>query len=108
MTEINLFPKFVDEAASPVAKRIGSTLSSVWDIVFGGVDSYAERKDYIRVQKLDNFKQELDEKVNNIPPENLTEPKLHILGPTIEASKYYFENDELRRSEEHTSELQSR
>ncbi|WP_412095180.1 Abi-alpha family protein, partial [Bacillus haynesii] len=31
-----------------------------------------------------------------MPEENLVEPPLHIIGPTIEASKFYFESDELR------------
>lgn len=96
MTEINLFPKFIDKAASPVAEKVGVTLSSVWDIVFGGVDLYAKKMDYKREQAFNDFKITLDEKVSSVPSEKLVEPDLHIIGPTLEASKYYFENETLR------------
>lgn len=96
MTEINLFPKFIDKAASPVAESVGKTLSSVWDIVFGGFDFYAQKTSYKREKALQSFKNSLDQKVSNIPPENLVEPELHIVGPALEASKFYFENSDLR------------
>lgn len=94
--EINILPKFIDIAASPVAKSVGETLSSIWDIVFGGIDSYAEKKQFERSILLDQFKTELESKVSAIPDDKLQEPQLHIVGPSIEASKYYFENKVLR------------
>lgn len=94
--EVNLFPKFLDNAISPVATSVGNTLSSVWDIVFGGIDSYSEKIKYKRNYNVEQFRQELDSKVSAIPEEKLVEPPLHIIGPTLEASKFYFENEELR------------
>lgn len=94
--EINLFPKFLDEAATPVAKSVGNTLSSIWSIVFGGIDTYAEKSQIKRVQALNQFKEELEQKVFSVPVENLVEPPLHIIGPTLEASKFYFESEDLR------------
>lgn len=35
--------------------------------------------------------------MNNIEPENIQEPKLSIVGPALEASKFYIEEDELRQ-----------
>lgn len=96
MAEINLFPKFIDQAASPVAKRVGETLSSIWDIVFGGVDFYAKKSNFKREQALNDFKNTLDQKASSIPAEKVIEPDLHIIGPTLEASKYYFESESLR------------
>lgn len=94
--EINLFPKFLDEAVMPVAKKAGSTLSSIWTIAFGGIDIYAEKTQLKRVHALNQFKDELEQAVSSIPEENIIEPPLHIVGPSLEASKYYFESDELR------------
>lgn len=94
--EINLFPKFLDEAVTPVAKKAGSTLSSIWTIAFGGIDIYAEKTQLKRVHALSQFKAELEQAVSSIPEENIIEPPLHIVGPSLEASKYYFENDKLR------------
>ncbi|KAA0764402.1 DUF4393 domain-containing protein [Bacillus sp. SH5-2] len=95
--EINIIPKFLDEAVTPVAQRAGNTLSSIWGIVFGGIDIYAEKTQIKRVHALNQFKEELEQAVASIPEENIIEPPLHIVGPSLEASKYYFENDKLRR-----------
>ncbi|OAK23335.1 DUF4393 domain-containing protein [Bacillus wiedmannii] len=95
--EINLFPKFLDEAVMPVAKKAGSTLSSIWTIAFGGIDIYAEKTQLKRVHALNQFKDELEQAVSSIPEKNIVEPPLHIVGPSLEAAKYYFENDELRK-----------
>jgi Abortive infection alpha len=94
--EINLVPKFLDEAVTPVAQSVGNTLSSVWTMVFGGIDIYAQKVHHKRIVNFNKFKEELEQKVSSIPEEKLVEPPLHMLGPTLEASKFYFENDELR------------
>jgi len=94
--EINLVPKFLDEAITPVAQSVGNTLSSIWTMVFGGIDIYAQKTQHKRLVALNKFKEELEQKVTSVPQEKLVEPPLHIVGPSIEASKYYFESDELR------------
>ncbi|PGC53828.1 DUF4393 domain-containing protein [Bacillus pseudomycoides] len=94
--EINLMPKFLEEALTPVAQRAGNTISSIWTIAFGGIDIYAEKTQLKRVHALNQFKYELEQKVSSIPEENIVEPPLHIVGPSLEASKYYFESDVLR------------
>lgn len=88
--------KFLEEATTPLAKRVGNTISSIWTIVFGYIDIYAEKKEFQRQLHLQSFKDELERKVSSVPPEKLVEPPLHVLGPTLEASKYYFECEELR------------
>lgn len=88
--------KFLETATEPLAKRVGNTISSLWTIVFGNIDIYAEKKEFQRHLALQNFKDELELKVSSIPEEKLIEPPLHVLGPTLEASKYYFESKELR------------
>ncbi|MCY7800785.1 DUF4393 domain-containing protein [Bacillus haynesii] len=94
--KIDITPKFIDEAATPLAKSVGKTLDSLWSLVFEGFDFYVEKVNTKRTHSLQLFKEELEKKVSSIPEENLVEPPLHIIGPTIEASKFYFESDELR------------
>ncbi|WP_025148770.1 DUF4393 domain-containing protein [Bacillus sp. H1a] len=94
--EINVIPKFLDEAVTPIAQSVGNTLSSIWTIVFGGIDNYAQKTQHKRVVALNKFKEELEQKTSSVPEENIVEPPLHIVGPSLEASKYYFESDELR------------
>ncbi|PAE20487.1 hypothetical protein CHH80_10770 [Bacillus sp. 7504-2] len=88
--------KFLEEATTPLAKKVGNTISSIWTIVFGNIDIYAEKKEFQRQLSLQSFKDDLERKVSSIPADKLTEPPLHVLGPTLEASKFYFENQDLR------------
>ncbi|MDO4927419.1 MAG: Abi-alpha family protein, partial [Turicibacter sp.] len=90
----------IKEVATPVAKSLGSsagnTLSTAWELVFGGLDTKLEKVRYKRQKSIESFKAELDNKIEQIPSENLIEAKMHIVGPILEASKYYFEEEDLR------------
>lgn len=46
--------------------------------------------------KLEDFKNELEQKLSSIPEEKLVEPDLMIAGPSLEALKYTYDKDELR------------
>lgn len=80
----------------PVASSAGKTLSDIWELVFGGFGLYIDKKRIQRTQALEEFKQTLSQNVSAIPPNDLIEPKLSVVGPALEASKYYFEEKELR------------
>lgn len=106
MTEpnINIIPECIskplEEGLTPVTKSLGDsvghTLSVAWQIAFGGLDAKLKKLDYKRQKDIESFRQELDSKINKIPLENLTEAEMHIVGPTLETSKYYFEKEDLR------------
>ncbi|EHK2405366.1 DUF4393 domain-containing protein [Clostridium perfringens] len=92
--------KPIEECITPVTKSLGSsignTISVAWELAFGGLNAKLEKVKYKRQKDVESFKQELDSKINKIPLENLTEAEMHIVGPTLEASKYYFEKEDLR------------
>lgn len=89
-------PNLINEAATPVVRSAGKTIASIWDIVFGGIDIYSEKQRYLRKLNLEKFKESLTKKVEDIPIEDIQEPSLSIIGPTLEKSKYYFEEENLR------------
>lgn len=80
----------------PPASAIGSTLQDAWELVFGGFGTYVDKKRAQRLHDLTEFKESLESKVAAIPEDQLCEPSLAIVGPALEASKYYFEEPELR------------
>lgn len=80
----------------PISDAIGNTLQNTWELVFGPLDLYVQRKKLSRQHDFEEFKKEFESKVSEIPENSLKEPKLSILGPTLEASKYYFEEKSLR------------
>lgn len=45
---------------------------------------------------VENLRNSTLQQVATIPPDNVQEPPLKILGPALEASKYYIEEEELR------------
>ena len=80
----------------PVAESAGKTLQDAWELVFGGFGNFVEKKRITRRKNLEDFKKSLEDKVNSIPENNLCEPKLSIIGPALEAAKYYYEEEEIR------------
>ncbi|MDU5466359.1 MAG: DUF4393 domain-containing protein [Peptoniphilus harei] len=89
-------PDLINEAVTPVARSAGETIASIWDIVFGGINVYSEKQKYLRELNFEKFKESLTKKVADIPIEDIQEPNLSIIGPTLEKSKYYFEEEKLR------------
>lgn len=77
-------------------QNIGTTLSDIWYIVFGGISQIAEKRKLKYAYALQEFKKELEENVSNIPEENLIEPDIHIVAQALESAKYSVEKDELR------------
>lgn len=89
--------KPVEEALVPVGKEIGATLSYAWYSAFGAKAQFKGETMKLSVQKdIEDFGKELYSEITVIPPKNLIEPKLSIVGPALEASKYYFEEEDLR------------
>jgi hypothetical protein len=95
--DINIFPKFLDEAISPIAQSVGKTVSNLWQLGIGShVEYWAQKQSIRQSQALEKYRQQIENKMSTIPEENLVEPELHIIGPALEASKYYVQNEELR------------
>lgn len=81
----------------PVATSAGKTLQDIWDLVFGPFNNFVEKKRITREKDIQDFKKELTSEVCSIPEDQLQEPPLSIVGPALDASKYYFEDQELRK-----------
>ncbi|WP_162990459.1 DUF4393 domain-containing protein [Mesobacillus foraminis] len=73
------------------------TLNDVWDYSIGSlIHSIAEKRRVKHAMDVEAYKKQLEQEVLSIPPEHLVEPSLNILGPALEASKYYIEEESLR------------
>lgn len=94
--EIGNFTEPVNKLLVPLATSVGNTLQDAWELVFGSFGTYVEKKRLTRQKNLEDFKKSLEEKVLAIPEDRLIEPALSIVGPALEASKYYFEEPEIR------------
>lgn len=73
------------------------TVENYWKIFVG---HYSEEKILkIRAKQeidVNLYKEELAKNMSKIEPRNFKEPEMNILGPTLEASKYYIEDEKMR------------
>lgn len=86
----------VNKLLTPIATSAGQSLADIWDLVFGGFGNYVAKKRIERQKALEDFKKSLFDEVSDIPEDKICEPPLSIVGPALEASKYYFQEPELR------------
>nr|DAX04348.1 MAG TPA: protein of unknown function (DUF4393) [Bacteriophage sp.] len=84
-------------AAFSKAKGPGQALDDAMALVgFDKLHEVAEKKRAKRELNMQRYKDSIAQKIVAIPDGNLKEPPLSIVGPALEASKYYIEEEELR------------
>lgn len=93
---VEILKEPIEKLTIPLASQVGQTLSDAWELVFGGFSTFVEKKRLIRQKNVESFKQSLSRNIQSIPPECLQEPSFSIIGPALEASKFYFEEEEVR------------
>lgn len=84
-------------ASSGVFKGPVQTLQDWWYVNYGY--ELSEKAALLKAQQELNIKKLQEstlEKVSQIKPENIQEPALNILGPALEASRFYIEEETLR------------
>lgn len=94
---INLnLPEPANKALTPVANAAGETLSNIWNAFLAPVNLWAKKKIIKHEQDFLEFKQSVEKHYTDIPDEYKSEPTLSIIGPALEASKFYIEEESIR------------
>lgn len=97
---IDLVPDSVDNAVKNITDKptqnIGTTLADIWYLVFGGISQAAEKRKLKYSYALQEFENELKEKISKIPEEKIIEPDIQVVAPALEASKYCILHKEIR------------
>lgn len=89
-------PQIINAALLPLATSIGTTLSYAWEGMTMGIATWCGRKEIDKNVNLKLYSDLLKKNLSIIGEENLQEPKMNILGPAFDASKYYFEEEQYR------------
>lgn len=103
MSQLQEFMPFISGAlggATSVGLFKGpiQTLQDWWYINYGhDTSTTAALLQATREANVEKLKNDILSEVVRIPPENIQEPKVKILGPALEASRYYIEEEELRK-----------
>lgn len=97
---VKLVPDCIDKPVksmlNPLAKEIGSTLSDLLFLITGRLHFKVAKQQAQYDHDLEVFRTGLDEKVSAKPAEVLTEPKLQVVGPAVEAAKYCLQEPQIR------------
>lgn len=103
MSDKSLFPDLIksasDAAQANIPETVQQTDSAISSIVgfFNNVVLYPVKKANLTFKyKLENFENDLKEKLKDVPEENLQEPPVSVAGPALEALRYTYDEEELR------------
>lgn len=80
----------------PTSKSIGQTIGYIVDGTFGWLGVWGQRQKIKQEKYIEDYKKEVNKNLEAIPQENLKEPEMYIIGPAIEASKYYYEEAQFK------------
>lgn len=73
------------------------SLTQIWTLTLGRFSDEAYQKYKIKqAANLEKYANEVKSGIEKIPEENIQEPKMSVIGPALEASKFYIEEDEIR------------
>lgn len=86
----------VDSTVTKVAGTATSTLTALWFVTFGWLDHYADKVRIKRAANLKEYQTLVNKEISKILPEHLMEPRVSILGPAIQSSEFYFEEEHYR------------
>lgn len=73
-------------------KTCGDGLDGIFKFVFAPLIKCKIKKEH----ELEEYKKQIYNATSSIPEENLIEPPLNIVGPALEASKFYIDEKEIR------------
>ena len=77
--------------------KSSKTFNNIWDITIGNrLEAWNQKSIFKNQQDVEKFKNDCLEKISKIPENKIQDPKLSIIGPALEASKFYIEEEEIR------------
>ncbi|MEC0253634.1 DUF4393 domain-containing protein [Paenibacillus lautus] len=77
----------------PTAKEIGDGLGNLFYLVFSPLlKAKIKKETEIRI-----FKENIEKELAKVPSRDVIEPELNVVGPALEAAKYYIEHEDLRK-----------
>lgn len=98
---IDLVPDSVDNAVKNITDKptqnMGTTFADIWYLVFGGISQAAEKRKLKYSYALQEFENELKEKISKISEEKQKEPDIQIIAKALEEAKYCVDKEELRQ-----------
>lgn len=89
--------QLIDQAGNSIVGAVNNTITDIWQYFTMNIHFATEEKRLRLQNNLKEYAKDIESELNNIPEEYLQEPKTSVLGPALEASKFYIEEPELRK-----------
>lgn len=89
---VEILKNATEDIIRPSTKTIGKNIASILDGTIGWFGAWGESQKLKQQLYLAEFKQQLENKLEQIQEENLIEPEVKILGPVLESARYYYED----------------
>lgn len=89
-------PEPANKLLNPIAESAGKTLSNVWEGCFAFLNTWGKKVMLKHELDFIAYKKAVEREISAIPESNRKEPRLSIIGPAIESSKYYIEEPIIR------------
>ncbi len=84
----------VSDVVLPIAQE---PIKDIWDATIGSwIGFWADKKRLDRQLKLEDYKKKILTEYGKIPEDKKLDPRLSIIGPALEASKFYIDEEILR------------
>ncbi len=85
------------EVSDVVLPVVQQPLTDIWDATIGSwIGFWADKKRLDRQLKFEDYKKKILTECGKIPEDKKLEPQLSIIGPALEASKFYIDEEILR------------
>lgn len=98
---MSILPNSVDHAVenltAPLTTNIGTTFGDLWFLVFGGISQAAQKRKIKYAVEAEKFRKDTEERIRDIPEDDLKEPNAQIATQALEQSKYCIEEEALRK-----------
>ena len=99
--ELNKFiPNSIDKAINNLIDKptteIGNSISDIWTLIFGKVNFLATKRKMTYAYELEQFKEELNQKIKNIPNNEYVCPQTRIVAKALESVKFSVEDKDIR------------
>lgn len=88
-SSVDCVNKVGEELFVPAARSIGNNIGLFLDGIFGFLGSWGEKQKIKQQYAVEQYRDRLVNRVKEIPESIICEPELNIIGPALEASKYY-------------------
>lgn len=88
-----VYKENLENLTVPTSKSLGNNLGEMIEGIFGWFGVWGKIQKIKQEEYIKRFKQNVEEELRKIDENKLMEPKMNIIGPTLETAKFYYDEE---------------